>query len=1198
MPHFALAAALSVVLAPDPSSAARPWPPGLIEVPVAGGWNQPVGLTFDAGGRMFVWERGGKVWIVENDVKQTAPLIDLTEEVGNWRDFGMLGFALDPQFTTNGYVYLLYVVDYHHLKYFGTPQYDPLANEYFYDTIGRLVRYRATAADGFSTVDPASRTVLIGAGMSSGFPIVHQSHGIGSLVFGEDGTLLVSCGDGASYSTVDTGGPIGGSSNTGLADGILTPQEDVGAFRSQMLESLNGKILRIDPGTGAGVASNPWYDASAPGSTRSRVWALGLRNPFRMTLVPETGSHDPTDGDPGTLYIGDVGWNEWEELNVCDGPGLNFGWPLFEGLTANVAYTNASPQNLYAPNPLFGSGACTQACFSFRDLLVQDTLGALSWPNPCDAAQQVPGSIATFEHTRPLIDWGHGAGGDSRTGTYVGNDAAEIRLDDPNSPLPGPNFGGNCAVACTFMGGMPYGDTYHDTLVFGDYVRNVLFALKLEHDGTPVEVLPFSGPGETSTIVAAQFDESTQLLHFIEYAAAGGIGVKRLVDSSDQPPIVQAAASQSFGPAPLAVAFSSAGTYDPEGLRLAYLWDFGDGSGSTLPSPDHVFAHVEDVTALGTIVAKVLTLSPPYPLGSGALDPEVIRDGDVPPSGTADPLRQYDTTHNGDQGADDWIGYDLGVVRELRSVVFQEGLEFNDGGWFDGLGVQVFDGSAWSDVTGLEVAPLYGGADGQGFDTWLVSFDPVLARGVRLFGAPGGSGGYVSVAELRVFASALGAPGPAQCDVLLTVTDLAGQAIESELVVSLDNTPPSVQITSPVDGALYDMQQDTLVPMQALVTDLEHGPGELECSWVVSLQHDTHEHAEAPDLECSTSAVVSPVGCDGQTYFYRFTLTVTDAAGLSTSASAFLYPDCCGAVDPQPQTVCAGDPASFATSTSAAPPVAFQWKKDGAPIAGATDAVYSIAATTPADAGLYTVAVSGSCGTTESAPAELAVLTAVGASAPPAKFACAGDTVALSTTPGGSGPFTFQWRKDGQDLAGANAATLLFDDLAEADAGLYSVVVSGACGTLETPSAALTVGGVTATYCTAKLNSAGCLPAIGSLGAPSASAASPYLVRAERVLPDAFGVYFWSVDGADTTPFQGGWLCVAGQTTRSPGLQSTGSGACGGRFEYDLGLEILLGGADTPLQAGTRFWGQFWSRDPASPSGTSLTDALTAVVCP
>jgi glucose/arabinose dehydrogenase len=160
---------------------------------------------------------------------------------------------------------------------------------------------------------------------------------VGSLVFGEDGTLLVSCGDGASYSVVDKGGTISGSSNTGLADGIIKPKEDVGAYRAQLVDSHSGKVLRVDPATGDGVPSNPFYVANAPRSPRSRVWAMGLRNPFRMTMLPESGSHNPADAKPGTLYVGDVGWNDREELNVCDGRGQDFGWPVFEGMDIQPA---------------------------------------------------------------------------------------------------------------------------------------------------------------------------------------------------------------------------------------------------------------------------------------------------------------------------------------------------------------------------------------------------------------------------------------------------------------------------------------------------------------------------------------------------------------------------------------------------------------------------------------------------------------------------------------------------------------------------------------------------------------------------------------------------------------------------------------------------------------------------------------------
>ena len=156
-------------------------PPGFSEELIGNGWVEPVGVAFDASpdaaNRVYVWERGGRVWIVENGVKLAAPLLDISDEVGAWRDFGMLGFALDPRFHENGYLYLSYVVDRHHLLNAGTPAYDPAANEYFAATIGRITRYTARAADGFRSVDPASRKVLVGETKPTGFPILQQTHG-------------------------------------------------------------------------------------------------------------------------------------------------------------------------------------------------------------------------------------------------------------------------------------------------------------------------------------------------------------------------------------------------------------------------------------------------------------------------------------------------------------------------------------------------------------------------------------------------------------------------------------------------------------------------------------------------------------------------------------------------------------------------------------------------------------------------------------------------------------------------------------------------------------------------------------------------------------------------------------------------------------------------------------------------------------
>jgi glucose/arabinose dehydrogenase len=238
-------------------------PTGFTEEIIPGPWDGPVGLAFEpddqtSGGRAYVWERSGRVWIVEDDVKQAQPLIDISEEVGGWRDHGLLGFALHPNFRQNGHIYLAYTVDHHHLTKFGTTNYFPATNEYFMATIHRITRYTARASDGFRSVDPASRKVLLGDSITNGFPSLYQSHGICSLVFGTDGTLLAAAGDGASYSTIDTGSAPETYFSQALAEGIIQPKENVGSFRAQMLSSLSGKIVRINPETGDGVPGNPF----------------------------------------------------------------------------------------------------------------------------------------------------------------------------------------------------------------------------------------------------------------------------------------------------------------------------------------------------------------------------------------------------------------------------------------------------------------------------------------------------------------------------------------------------------------------------------------------------------------------------------------------------------------------------------------------------------------------------------------------------------------------------------------------------------------------------------------------------------------------------------------------------------------------------------------------------------------------------
>jgi glucose/arabinose dehydrogenase len=884
-------ASACVALSLQSLAGARPLPPGFVDTTIPVAFEQATGLAFAADGRMIVWEKSGQVWTVVNGVKDPAPLLDIREEVGDWRDYGLLALALAPDFLTSGHFYVGYVVDYHHAAYFGTPQYNPQANEFFRDTIARVTRYTADPATGFRTIVPGSRHIILGQTLQTGIPICHQSHGIGSLVFGADGTLLITTGDAASYEEADNGGPTSGSSNTALAEGIITPAEDVGAFRAQLVDSHSGKVLRIDPDTGLGVPTNPFYDVDNPAAPRSRVWALGLRNPFRASLRPGTGSDHHRHADPGTLYIGDVGWTTWEEINVARSPGQNFGWPIWEGLGLNWAYPSLITPNITAPNPLAGTGGCAPF-FSFQSLLRLDAVWS-TWPNPCNSAQQIPASLDRFVHTRPRIDWPHNAG-PARVPYYNQFGSPEIHWVVPGGPIPGEVFGGASATGGAWYTGLDFPPEYRNVYFFADFAFGWIRALVMDASDNVIEVRPFATNSHAGAIVAMATSPAQPGLFYINYDELGQARVHRItyVANENLPAVAAAQATPQFGPSPLVVQFSSAGSFDPEGAGLTYQWDFGDGSApSTQANPVHVYRDETDITALGVIVGRVFELDPPGPIGSGNPNPQIIRDGDRPPVGSDDSARQFDTFHAGAQGTLDWIGYTFSEPRTITQVVFQEGKHFFDGGWFSALNIQCRDTSGvWRTVTGLVSTPPYAGNNGVNFETFSFRFDPFLATGVRLLGAPGGSAGFISVAELRAVATNSPANEPRRFDATLTVCDNAQLCSSASVPVWINNTPPLVQITSPQDGSHYHPGATFLLPLLANIIDAEHNAAQLSCLWRTILHHDEHTHPEPADNNCSTQSLITPHGSPGDTFFWEFELTVTDPLGLSTTVTSTITP--------------------------------------------------------------------------------------------------------------------------------------------------------------------------------------------------------------------------------------------------------------------------------------------------------------------
>jgi PKD repeat protein len=255
--------------------------------------------------------------------------------VDDYWDRGLLGLELDPSFPTNPYVYVLYTYD---AVPGGTaPRWnDACPTPPGPTTDGCVVQgklVRLTLSGNTSTTQK-----LLIQGWCQQFP----SHSVGDLHFG---------GDGSSFTAVDYGQLGGSLSGTptpknpcgdppgGVGSTLSPPTAEGGSLRSQSVRRptgepvlLNGAILRVDPTTGAGLSTNPL--GSSSDANARRIVAYGMRNPFRFTFRP--GTND--------LWIGDVGWNDWEEINRDPDPTTalsNFGWPCYEGVNPQPGYQSA-----------------------------------------------------------------------------------------------------------------------------------------------------------------------------------------------------------------------------------------------------------------------------------------------------------------------------------------------------------------------------------------------------------------------------------------------------------------------------------------------------------------------------------------------------------------------------------------------------------------------------------------------------------------------------------------------------------------------------------------------------------------------------------------------------------------------------------------------------------------------------------------
>lgn len=323
-----ITAILLVAIVPACGTEENPPPAAALRLaPVDSGYDFSVFVAAPPGdaGRLLVVERGGTIFLRKNGVRLPAPFLDLSALTGAGHEYGVYSMAFHPQYAANGRLFVYYV-----------------------DNAGNTRVAEFLAAPSRDAADPASEKLILAQPQ----PANAILYG-GMLAFGPDGKLYVALGDG-----VPGAGPASAAQDSG---------------------SFMGKMLRLDVDAGAPYVvppDNPYV--TRPG-WRPEIWQLGFRNPWRWSFDRATGD----------LYVGDVGEDVLEEINLLEAPiegGNNFGWPFMEGTGCFEPLTGCETAGLVTPlveYPHAGDACSVTGGFVYRGSAFPALRGAYLYSDFC-----------------------------------------------------------------------------------------------------------------------------------------------------------------------------------------------------------------------------------------------------------------------------------------------------------------------------------------------------------------------------------------------------------------------------------------------------------------------------------------------------------------------------------------------------------------------------------------------------------------------------------------------------------------------------------------------------------------------------------------------------------------------------------------------------------------------------------------------